>query len=91
VFFLHPTLLAEKDFPMLQHCVGPQGIYVLVLKLGWLMLSPPMLVEGQLRLYQQSSGVELAHLLVLMFLLTEARWGLRGCTVMPVASLRGHP
>jgi hypothetical protein len=71
--FLHRTSLAEKASLILQYCTALEGLPVLVPKLGWLVLSPPMLVEGELRLYQRSSGVELARLPVLMFLLIEAQ------------------
>jgi hypothetical protein len=52
MLFLHPTSLAEKSFPILQHYVSPQGLFVLALKPRWLAMSPPVLVEGELRLYQ---------------------------------------
>jgi hypothetical protein len=35
---------------------------------------PPMLVEGDLRLYQQFGGVELTHLPVLVFSEAKAQW-----------------
>jgi hypothetical protein len=91
VLFLHPTSLGDQDFPVLQYCIVLQGLHVLVPKPGWLALFLPKLVEGKLRLYQRFGGVELAHLLVLVFLLTEAQWRLRGWTVVPVAPLGAHP
>jgi hypothetical protein len=91
VLFLHPTLLGEKDFPILQYCVALKGLPVLVLKPGWLALFPPVLVEGELRLYQQFSGVELTHLPVLVFPMAEAQWKLCGWTVVPVAPLEVQP
>lgn len=62
----------------MQHCSLLQGLPVLVLKLGWLVLFLHVLVEGGLRLYQQFSGVELAHFALLVFLLALAQWRLRG-------------
>jgi hypothetical protein len=72
MIFLHPTLLAKKYFPVLQNYVYPQGLSIIVLRPGWLFLSLPKLVEGEIRLYQRCSVVELAHHLVLLFLLIEA-------------------
>jgi hypothetical protein len=60
---------------------------VLVPKPGWLVLFPPVLIEGELRPYQQSGGVELAHLPFLVFLSSGVQWILCGWTVVPIALL----
>jgi hypothetical protein len=72
VLFLHPTSLGEQDFPILQYYVALRGLHVLVLNPVWLALFLPMLVEGELRLYHQFSGVELTHIPVLVFPMVEA-------------------
>jgi hypothetical protein len=84
-------VLVEKDFPFLQHCVAPQGLFVLVLKSSWLVLFLPDLIEGKLQLYQQCGVIEWAHHLVLVFQLSGAQWILRSWTVVPVALLGAHP
>jgi hypothetical protein len=91
MFFLHPTLLAEKYFPILQHGIAPQGLSVLLLKLGFLVLSLPELVRGELQLYHRCSVVKLAHHLVLVFPMVEVQWKLRGWTVFPAALLEVQP
>jgi hypothetical protein len=68
VFFLHQTSLLEKDFLVLQHCISLQVLLVLVSNPGWLDLFLPMLIEGELRLYQLGGGVGLAHLPILVLL-----------------------
>jgi hypothetical protein len=70
-------VLVERAFPFLQYFFGPQGLSVLVLKPGWLVLSLLELVEGELRLCQQSGVVGLAHHLTLVFLMAGAQWKLR--------------
>jgi len=78
LFFLHPTSLTKKYFPVLQFCVVLQGLPVIVPKSRWLVLFLLELVEGELRPYQQSGEFELAHLPVLLFLLSKVQWRLRG-------------
>jgi hypothetical protein len=85
VLFLHQTSLGEKDFPVLQHFVSLRVLLVLVSKPGWLILFLPVLVEGELRLYQLSGGVGLAHLPTLVL---PVQWRLRGWTEGPVVPLR---
>jgi hypothetical protein len=75
----------------MQYCIALKGLHLLVLNPGWLALFPPMLVEGDLRLYQKFGGVELTHLPVMVFPMTEAQWKLRSWTVVLVAPLEVQP
>jgi hypothetical protein len=83
--------LERNLFPFSNTVLVLKDFLVLVLKPGWLVLSPPVLVEGELQLYQRCGVVELAHLPVLVFLMVEAQWKLRGWTVVPAALLEVQP
>jgi hypothetical protein len=83
--------LQSKIFPFCSTVFSPQGLFVLALKPGWLVLSCPELVEGELQLYQLGGVVELAHHLVLVFPMTEVQWKLRGWDVVPATLLEVKP
>jgi hypothetical protein len=85
VLFLPQTSLGEQAFTVLQHCIALLVPLVLVSKPRWLAMFLPVLIEGELRLYRLSGGVELAHLPILAL---PAQWRLRGWTVGLVVPLR---
>jgi hypothetical protein len=85
VLFLHQNLLGEQAFPVLQHCVALQVLLVLVSNPGWISLFLLVLIKGKLQLYQLGSGVELAHLPILVLLV---QWRLCGWIVGPVVPLK---
>jgi hypothetical protein len=85
MIFLRPTSLGEQDFSILQHCVSLLVPLLLVSKPGWIVLFLLVLVKGELRLYQLSSGVELAHLPILAL---PGQWRLCGWTVGLVVPLK---
>jgi hypothetical protein len=72
---------------VLHYCTILKELPVLVPKPGWLVMFPPVLVKGELRLYQQFDGVELAHLPFLVFLSLGAQWILCGWIVVHAALL----
>jgi len=71
--FIRQTSLVEQDFLVLHYCASLADLPMLSPNPGWLALSPPVLIEGKLRIYPRYSGVELARLPFLVFRLIEAQ------------------
>jgi hypothetical protein len=88
---LPPTLLEEIVFLVLHYCIVLAYLFFPTPKLGYLALSLPELVEGELQLYWRSGAVVLTRLLVLPFHLSRVQYKLGGYIVVLATLLKVHP